>query len=479
MAASFRDPGGRLLTLDGRIIRLVTESGAADLRAWLQSDVHREMVCSRQIVASKVLTGDSAQQILSNGAAARVVESMAISAIVEHERIPFPSFPYEWPPEMLHAAGMLTLEIATQCLGTPFGLKDGTPYNVLFDGSTPRFIDVLSFEQRHGNDGRWLAYAQYIRTFVLPLLVNRCLGIPIDQLLLARRDGLEPEAVYGWIGPIRRLTPPFLSLVSIPKWLGGVRSQDDTRIYQRRLESSPEKAQFILGTLFGQLRRAMLRLRPRPQQASVWSAYMTADHNNYSDVQFAEKEAFVRQALQEFIPDSVLDIGANTGHFSRLAAAAGARVVAINYNPVVVGRLWSEAQEQGLNILPLVVNLARPTPPSGWRSAECPSFLSRARGAFEAVLFLAVLHHLLITERVPLDDVMDLAAELTTGIAVIEFVEPSDSMFRRLTRGRDHLHANLSVSVFEGSCRRHFEVVRSARLTGGYRHLYLLKKKRA
>jgi hypothetical protein len=135
----------------------------------------------------------------------------------------------------------------------------------------------------------------------------------------------------------------------------------------------------------------------------------------------------------------------------------------------VVGSVWRVARARNLNILPLVVNLACPTPSMGWRSAEWPSFLDRANGAFDCVLMLAVLHHLLVTERVPLDEILDLAAGITTHFAIIEFIEPSDSMFKRLTRGREHLHAGLNPTVFEASCRRHFEIVRSERLPSSER----------
>ena len=99
--------------------------------------------------------------------------------------------------------------------------------------------------------------------------------------------------------------------------------------------------------------------------------------------------------------------------------------------------------------LPLVVNLTRPSPPIGWLNAECPSFLDRARGAFDCILMLAVIHHMLVTERVPLRAIINLAAELTTRHAIIEFIDPADSMFRRLLRGRDELHRDLNATVRE------------------------------
>ena len=200
--------------------------------------------------------------------------------------------------------------------------------------------------------------------------------------------------------------------------------------------------------------------------------------HSYSAEAFAAKEQFVKSALEQFKPKRVLDAGANTGHFSRLAAGMGADVVAIDLEPACVAATWQMARAARLKILPLVVDLARPTPAIGWRNTECPSFLARARNArFDGVLMLALLHHLLVTERIPLADVIEVAAELTSSLLIIEFVGTEDAMFRQLTRGRDHLHAGLNVAVFESACAQHFELVRSQVLPGTQRRLYAWKRK--
>ena len=393
---------------------------------------------------------------------------------LEHEQIAFPSFPYEWPPEMLHAAGWLTLDVAEALLPGDLGLKDGTPYNVLFRGPEPTFVDVLSFERRQPGDPTWLPYAQFVRTFLLPLLANKYYGLPLDQILTMRRDGLEPEEVYRWANPLQRLRPPFLSLVSMPTWLARGHNQDDNSIYRPRLMQNTEKARFILESLFRGLRRALRSLKPAANKSSHWSDYMAT--NDYTTDHFAAKHDFVQGVVAEFRPRSVLDVGCNTGHFSIIAAQSGASVVAIDYDPAVLGGLWRKAREEKLNILPLSVNLTWPTPGIGWRNEECPSFLERARGKFDAVFMLAVIHHMLVTERVPLADIMESASELTTSIAVIEFIAPEDRMFRRLTRGRDQLHCDLTAGLFENVCKRYFDIVKVQHLEGSTRWLYLLKR---
>ena len=476
LTASFRDPAGSLFRYQGRVLRVVNSIGAADLEAFLAAPSGQKLMNGGGVVRTRALDAAERKDLLSDPAVRELYEARGGQMILEHERVDFPSFPYEWTPEMLHAAGLLTLDLAQALLADNLGLKDGTPYNVLFRGPEPVFIDVLSFERREPGDPTWLPYAQFVRTFLLPLLANKAYGIGLDQILTTRRDGLEPEEVYRWSKPLQRISSPFFSLVSMPTWLGGKHKQDDNSIYQKKQLQDPEKARFILNMVLNGLRRTLNKLKPVEGKSSVWSDYMTVN-NNYTADHFQAKQRFVGDALKEFPARSVLDIGCNTGHFSAIAARSGARVVGLDYDPVVLGTVWRQARAEKLDILPLHVNVTRPSPGTGWRNEECSSFLDRARGKFEAVLMLAVIHHMLVTERVPLPDIIDLAAELTTNLLIIEYVAPDDSMFRRLTRGRDELHKDLTAELFEAVVRRHFDIVRVQHVEGATRRLYLLKKR--
>ena len=377
---------------------------------------------------------------------------------------------------MLHAAGILTLELASAALDDGMGLKDATPHNIMFEGAKPVILDVLSFEERSPRDPIWLAEAQFVRTFVLPLLAGKRLGLPSHEILLAHRDGIEPETMYRMLPPSHRVRPSYLGLVTIPTWFGASRRSEDPAAYRSRLVGSPEQARFVLDRRLRSLRRRIDAAKPQEDRSSVWSGYMSGN-NNYSPRGFETKEKFVADVLREFRPGRVLDLGCNTGHFSEIAAGAGAKVVAIDYDPTVVGATWRRARKLNLDILPLVVNIARPTPALGWLNQECRSFLDRAHGRFDLVLMLALLHHLVVSERIPVDEVLACAAKLTTDLALIEFVGQEDSMFRRLTRGRDELHRDHTLGKFESACRTHFEIVRSQANDTGTRTLYLLRRK--
>jgi SAM-dependent methyltransferase len=461
---SLRDPAGELHLSDGRLVRLVHEVGVSNLDIFLDAEALGPFRDDGALIGGRRIDPSTVSE-LSPG------EPPA--AAIEHELIPFQSYPYEWPAEMLFAAGKLTLDLAKAGNDGGFGLKDAKPDNIMFRGPAPVFIDALSFEKRTPGDPIWRAEAQFIRTFLLPLLAHRETGLSINELLLNRGDGLEPEEVYRLLGPIKRLTPGIFGLVTLPAKLN--RFADGPGIYRQRLLPSDEKALFVLGSTLARLKRNLRRVQPKAGQSSNWSDYM--DTSSYSEDGFAKKEAFVTAAINEVKPKSALDVGCNIGHFSRILANSGASVVAIDLDPVVVGEAWRQAKSDDLDILTLVQNLSQPSPGTGWRNRERDSFLSRAEKRFDAVVMLAVVHHMMVSEGIPLSEILALAADMTKDAVIIEFVSREDSQFQRIVRGRDDLYESYDRDSFEAACKEHFEIQRHEALDGATRALYLLRLK--
>lgn len=475
LAHSFRDPGGRVFSFEGRILRVVNREAAEDLCAFLESPAAARAREQGRLISSRRLEPREMESVLAHEEVRALYDEARGEALFEHERIPFPSYPFEWPPEMLYAAGELTLELAQELLAEDFGLKDATPANVLFRGSQPVFVDALSVERRDPRDPVWLPYAQFQRTFLLPLLAHKHLGWRTGEIFLGRRDGLEPEEVYRAAPLLRRWFPPFLSAATLPALLTARNSGREAALYRPKRLDDPERARFVLASVLRRLQRQLRTARPAPK-SSQWSDYATSA-THYSQTAAGAKREFVCEVLAELRPPAVLDVGCNTGDFSVEAAAQGARVVAMDQDAAVVDQLYRRARERKLDILPLAVDFARPTPATGWRNRETPGFLERARGSFDAVLMLAVLHHLVVNERVPLEEILSLASELTTSALVIEFIAREDPMFRRIVRGRHALFEWYTQERFEQACRRHFTIARSQPLPESKRRLYLLVKK--
>ncbi|PYS74972.1 MAG: SAM-dependent methyltransferase [Acidobacteria bacterium] len=376
---------------------------------------------------------------------------------------------------MLYAAAELTLDLMERLLEETYGLKDATPYNVLFNGPKPIFVDFLSIEERDPLDPTWLPYDQFVRTFIRPLLVNKYFGLGLDQTFRIYRDGLQPEHVFRMLSLRQKLLPQFLTSVSLPVILSRVKSARSEDLYRPRKARSVAEARFILQRQLRGLRRKLRAAVPDPGRDSAWVDYESSDDREKSYLPF--KSEFIEKTLASARPKTVLDVGCNRGHFSLLAAKAGCSVVAIDQDAVVVGALWREAYRSNLDILPMVIDLTRPTGGLGWRNTETRSFLDRALGAFDCVFMLAVIHHMLVTERIPLVEILKLAWELTRDRLIIEWVDPEDQMFRRLTRGNQMLYRSLTTEVFEDTSAKYFSIERKESFEDGHRTLYEMRRR--
>lgn len=474
--ASFRDPDGTVFASESRIFRKVSASACVAVREFLSSSIALEFARSGRMVGSREVSELEVAEHLTPRSRAICESFGAGGCMLEHERIWFPSYAYEWPPEMLYAAAELTLELAETSLASGYGLKDATPFNILFDGPKPVFVDILSFEKRDPGDSTWLPYEQFMRMFVRPLLMSREFGVHADEIFLSHNAGLQAEDVYARCNWTKRFRPPFLTTASIPVWLNRRVNPDEHKIFEKTALADHEKAAFILKAQLHRLRKLLSKVAPRAQAQSVWSSYM--GNLSYMEEEFARKTELVQRWTADCAPKTVLDIGCNTGHFSAIAAKNGARVVALDLDPVVVGNVWRRAVAEKLNILPLVMNVAHPAPATGWLNAEHPSFLDRAAGSFDLALMLAVIHHLLVTDRIPLHEIFSFAAELVNRDLIIEYVSKDDPLFRRLTHGRDSLHASYTQDSFETACRTRFRIVEKQPVKGDLRWLYLLRKDR-
>jgi hypothetical protein len=445
----FRDPGGRVFLAGKRVFRTVTPGAFATLQSFLATSAAKTLIESGQIVRTQIVEHEK---------------------LLEHDRIPFISYPYEWPPEMLYSAARLSLDIAQTVAGENWRLKDAHPYNVLFSGSRPVFVDLLSFEPLEHGEMLWPAYGQFLRTFLLPLLAHKSFGLTLRDVLLTRKDGLQPEDLYALSGMFRKLRPPVLSLVTIPTWLG---RGHFSRPPAKPVGNDSGKARFVFEAILRRIARQLKSVSP-VERKSAWSSYSRSIED---EPYYQAKLSFIRGCLDRYRPGTGLDVGCNTGDFSCLATNFGLSMVAIDSDPEVVGTVWRRAVNQNLDVLPLVVDIARPSPDLGWLNTECASFLSRARHRFKIVFLLAVMHHI-AKDGIPLDEFVRLTHHLTSDLAVVELVEHQDPAFLDMVRGREEIFEAYSRQAFEAeSASQSFEIVSRTQVRPA-RWLYLLRKAR-
>ena len=211
---------------------------------------------------------------------------------------------------------------------------------------------------------------------------------------------------------------------------------------------------------------------PSPRPRSQWLDY--ADIHSYTQETIAAKRAAVERFVHALSPRRVLDIGANTGEFSMLAASHAGFVVATDADPDCVDEAYRRCRQAGIrNVLPLVVDITNPSP-VGWAGRERKSFLDRAR--VDVVIALAIVHHLAIGASIPLRLISEYFAQLGK-FAIVEFVPPDDPQAGRIARGKSGLHHEYSQEALKSAMQSCFELVESQDLAPGGRQLYLLRSR--
>ena len=456
---TFRDPAGQLRLTDECALRRIYPAARKETLEFLASPLRTALEKSGDLIPSRVA---------SSGDCALVADG---ELWLEHPRIDSISYPWEWTTGQWRAAAELTLRVAGQAIAAGWTLKDATPLNVLFIGSRPILVDVLSFERRDPRSTVWLAYGQFVRTFLLPLVAARYLGWPLQATLL-RRDGYEPREIYDSLPRRRRFRPALFDVVTLATFF----ERPGTKPSQAKklpTANDPALATHILEKRIARLGKK-IREVVGPPHRSQWSDYtQLARHYQSGDTE--QKQQFVKATLERVRPAHVLDIGANTGSYSRMAAEAGAEVLALDSDAAALETLWEMAAREKLPIAALVANIARPTPAAGWRNREHLSLLDRLEGRFDLVLMLAVIHHLILREQAPLALIGELAASLTRRWLLVEWVPPSDPMYQEWLRGRDDLYGKLTEEDLRQALAPAFAVADRCEL-GNQRVLLLFER---
>jgi SAM-dependent methyltransferase len=447
---TFRDPAGSLRLEGGFAVRTIHPAAREQVMAFVSSEFCSRLQDRGDMVAITVKNTPAGLSLL-------------------HPRVPVPTYPWEWTPSQMLAAAELTLSLCEEALQEGWVLKDATPLNILFVGPRPVLVDVLSFEPWDGAN-LWLPYGQYVRTFVLPLLMNKLLSWPLAIALL-RRDGYEPSDLYGALSWRQRLSRAALWTITVPTLME--RRNPDAVMKKPQPAKDPELAAHIVRRSLAGLRKLTRRAMPK-SASSNWSEYK-GTRSHYTATQSSQKYAWVRHVLEDLQPERVLDIGANTGEFSALAAEQGARVVALERDAAAADRLFQMTRGRGLAVQTIHGDLSRPSPAVGWENRESTTLIQRLEGQADLVLMLAVIHHLLLMEQIPLGAILELCHRLTFRYLVVEWVPVSDPMFQSLMRGRDELYGTLTEEDLLTACVGRFHVLRRQALENG-RVLFLLAK---
>ena len=388
--------------------------------------------------------------------------------VLRPSQVPFVSYPYEWCFSQLKDAALATLNIQQIALEHGMSLKDASAYNIQFVSGQPVLIDHLSFERYE--ERPWVAYRQFCQHFLAPLALASYTDIRLTQLLRVYIDGIPLDLATRLLPGRAKLSPQLLGHLYLhAKSQGALADRGENARTERSLRLGKRG---LLAVLNG-LERAVGKLAWEPK-GTEWGEYYA--HTNYSKKAFKSKAAAVGKFVRAAKPKTVWDLGANTGEFSRVAAQRAPLVVASDIDPAAVELNYREVKAgKERRILPLVLDLTNPSGGVGWANRERMSFTER--GPADTGMALALIHHLAISNNLPLAKIAEFMTEVCRDFLIIEFVPKEDSQVQRLLATREDIFPDYNEEGFEREFSRFFTITAKEPVQGSKRTVYLMKVK--
>jgi len=440
---SFRDPAGYVFHYENRVLRALSARGVEAFFPILQSDLLREWETRGVAVKSRAIElGDPAYDLTGE-------LPMEVAGVLEHSRIPYISYPYEWPFGLLKKAALLHLDLQIEALDAGFSFSDSSAYNIQFIGAQPLLMDVLSLRP-YVEGEYWSGYRQFCEQFLNPLLLTSEAGIPFGAWYRGNLSGIPVIDTARAIPAIRKLKPKVLLHVALHARL----MESAGRLDGTKARTSPMSKVGLRAMLTG-MRRWIASLEPRGADKTFWADY--ENRNSYDADQAQVKRALVAKYVGQVQPKMLFDLGCNSGDYSELALESGAAsVVGFDFDAGALAAAVSRSSEKGLNFLPLHLDISNPSPNQGWRQLERMGFDQRAHA--DGLVALALIHHLVIGANIPMRQAVDWLLN-TAPTGVVEFVPKSDPMVIGMLANREDIFVDYTTEHFRSYLAERVSIV--------------------
>ncbi len=455
LGASFRDPSGFLFRRGPDLYRQVNQRYREDYDRLMQSGLYDQLTAKGRMVAHEEVDVEPEVPALAY-------------RILKPQRVEFISYPYEWSFSQLKDAALLTLRLQKLALEHNLSLKDASAYNIQFHNGRPILIDTLSFEQ-YKEGQPWVAYRQFCQHFLAPLALMAYKDVRLNQMLRIYIDGIPLDLASALLPVRARLNFGLVTHIHL-------HASSQKRYAAEGIAASGQggrqMGKMALLGLIDSLETTIRKLTWKPA-GTEWGDYY--QDTNYNQSAFEEKKRIVAEFIEHTRPQQVWDLGANTGVFSQVAASQAARVISFDIDPAAVEKNYLDGkQRKEKNILPLVLDLTNPSPPLGWANQERDSLLER--GPADAVLALALIHHLAISNNLPFPLLADFFSQAGRWL-LVEFIPKSDSQVQRLLASREDIFSDYTRESFEQAFNDKFWLRDVREIEGSQRILYLMEKR--
>lgn len=454
---SFRDPAGQVFEYGDRIIRVVNKYGKDRFQYLLDNNVIKNSIEEGFLIETKDVTSEFKNSDYNDAC-----------FFLEHKKIDYISYPYEWGFYQLKSAALFHLDFQLYLLNKNVKLIDSSAYNIQFINHKPVFIDVLSLEKYQEGE-YWMGHSQFLQQFLNPLLLRSIKGIHFNDWYKGNLDGIKTSDINDILSLKDKLSFNVLFSVVFLANLEKKNRENPKEAFEK-VKKKKSLSKNSYKSLLVQLKNWIKKLKPL-RKKTIWDDYSTVNSylKNQEDIKIKKINSFIKKNK----PKIVADVGCNDGLYSFESLKAGAdKVIGFDIDINVIDKAFNKSVENNANFLPLYFNAMNPSSNLGWNERERKSFSNRKN--FDAVIALAFEHHLALGNNVPLDETIKWIMNFApTGL--IEYVDKKDETVKQMLSLKGDIFPNYNLKEFENIISLNGKILEKTVITET-RILYEFKK---
>ena len=439
--SSYKDTDAFVYTENGEIYRKLSPNYLNTYEQFIKSGLYNELLNNHLIVEHQQISSDT----------------------IKPEKV-FISYPWEWCFQQIKDAAIATLKIQKIALSYNMTLKDANCFNIQFKYNKPVLIDTSSFEI-YVEGKPWVAYRQFCENFLAPLALMSYVDNDMTSLFLSNINGIPLELTSKLLPIKTKLNFGLFMHIHMHAKMQKRCANNYKSI--ENIKVSKQQQLFLIESL-----KDAINSIKSPAMNSEWSKYYK--NTNYSDAAFEEKIKIIDEYRKFVNPQRVLDLGANTGVFSRIFSKNNAVVFSLDIDKMAVQQNYIQAKkEKDENLIPLVFNLASPSPSVGWCNKERKTMDERLEN-IDLTLALALIHHLRITYNIPLKQIANYLSKVSKYL-IIEFIDKQDSKVQQMLKNRKDIFDDYTEQEFEDIFCKYYRILKKTTPQNTKRIIYLME----
>lgn len=461
---SYKDSAARVFLKDGIYYRYIFNEFKKEYDTLMQFGLYSKLISKGYLLPHSEIKYEG--------------EDKNIYKLLIPKQIQFQSYPYCWSYLQWRKAIITYIEINKIAVEYGMILKDATPFNFYFNEGKAILLDTSSF-LLYKENSPWIAYKQFCSEFFSPLALMHYNGQIWSGLIKANLKGLplnfvsKQLPIHSWFNLSCLLHIHLHSKYANKN--GNTEDEISNKSKAQYQGFSKEKLFSLLDMFLGTIKKWDKAFKLDKH----WQGYYENDIE--SPIYLRQKEEIIKNWLSLLNPKTVIDLGANTGKFSFLAARQVEQVIAIESDYNCVDTIENTIDRGTIkNIIALQMNLTETSPSMGVLEKEYSSIfdrLSNKRLSPSLVMGLAIVHHLYFTYFLNFNQIVELVSKFNSKYLIIEYVPIEDSKVQLLKKNSQRDCSNYTKENFIQTIVEYFTIIEVKKLEGSYRDLFLLEKK--